>query len=34
LYNGEAKEEKEMGKKGVPHRKWSKEQKLEIVKNI
>ena len=21
-----------MGKKGVPHRKWSKEQKLEIVK--
>ena len=27
-----AKEGKEMGKKGVPHRKWSKEEKLKIVK--
>ena len=27
-----AKEGKEVGKKGVPHRKWSKEEKLKIVK--
>lgn len=27
-----AKEGKEMGKKGVPHRKWSKEEKLKIIK--
>ena len=26
------KEVKGMGKKGIPHRKWSKEEKLKIVK--
>ena len=26
------KEAKGMGKKGIPHRKWSKEEKLKIVK--
>ena len=28
------KEVKGMGKKGIPHRKWSKEEKLKIVKSI